>query len=172
MRLPEGDDRLRYTCDQCGTVFYQNPKIVAGALPTWEDKILICRRAIEPSVDKWTLPAGYLENGETIEECAIRETREEAGACIKDLTPYAVVNLPDINQVYFMFRARLEDEMYSAGAESREVKLVHPDGIPWEEIAFASIREVLKIYYRELREQTFSDRLHQLTIRRESFSTG
>lgn len=154
-QVPEGDDRLRCVCGNCHSVFYHNPKMVAGAIPIWEGKILLCRRAIEPALGKWTLPAGYLENGETLIECAIRETEEEAGARIVGLEPYIVVNLPHINQIYFMFRADLAAAKYSAGSESLEVKLVLPADIPWSDLAFASIREVLKVYCHDLNSKEF-----------------
>lgn len=161
-QIPEGDNRLRFVCDKCHIVFYSNPKMVVGAIPVWDGKILICRRAIEPSLGRWTLPAGYLENGETLAECAIRETAEEAGSRIIDLKPYAVVNLTHVNQVYFMFRARLADDRYAAGAESLEVKLVLPEDIPWEEFAFASIVKVLEKYCEDLNSGRFPFHMHDI----------
>ena len=161
-QIPEGDNRQRLVCDNCHTIFYHNPKTVVGVIPVWGDKILLCRRAIEPSLGKWTLPAGYLENGETLEECAIRETEEEAGARIVNLTPYTVINLPHINQVYFMFRANLAVATYAAGAESLEVKLVLPEDIPWADLAFPSIREVLVMYCQDLSSERFHFRMHDI----------
>lgn len=160
--VPDGDDRLRVVCPNCETIYYHNPKMVVGAIPVWDGKILLCKRAIEPSHGKWTLPAGYLENGETLAECAIRETEEEAEAKIVDLIPYAAVSLPHIDQVYFMFRSNLADERYAAGAESLEVKLVHPNDIPWADIAFPSIKKVLRMYCQDLCSERWT--FHMLDI--------
>lgn len=160
--VPDGDNRCRAVCPKCKEVFYQNPKMVVGAIPLWKGKILMCRRAIEPSRGKWTLPAGYLENGETLADCAMRETAEEAGARIVDLIPYAVVNLPHINQVYFMFRSNLEDGVYAAGAESLEVRLVHPDDIPWDDLAFPSIHQVLMKFSEDLCTERWTFHMHDI----------
>jgi ADP-ribose pyrophosphatase YjhB (NUDIX family) len=161
-QVPEGDNKQRFVCENCHTVFYDNPKTVVGAIPLWEDKILLCRRAIEPALGKWTLPAGYLENGETLAECAIRETEEEACAQIVDLNPYAAINLPHINQVYFMFRANLATNAYAPGEESLEVKLVSPEDIPWADLSFASIREVLRMYCQDLGSKRFQFRVSDI----------
>ncbi|MFT5701792.1 MAG: ADP-ribose pyrophosphatase YjhB (NUDIX family) [Desulforhopalus sp.] len=161
-QVPEGDNRQRFVCENCHTIFYSNPKTVVGVIPMWDDKILLCRRAIEPSLGKWTLPAGYLENGETLAECAIRETEEEACARIIDLTPYAVISIPHINQVYFMFRANLADATYAAGGESLEVKLVLPEDIPWADLSFPSIRKTLRMYCQDLRSREFHFWLHDI----------
>ncbi len=155
LKIPEGDDLPRFVCTSCKTIFYENPKMVAGALPEYNGTILLCRRAIEPAWGKWTLPAGYLENGETLAQCAMRETDEEAGAKITDPKPYVVVNLPRINQVYFIFRAQLETDRCYPGRESLEVKFLSPAEIPWEELAFSSIREVLKIYCQDTKKKEF-----------------
>ncbi|WP_163339868.1 NUDIX hydrolase [Desulfopila sp. IMCC35008] len=164
--VPDGDNRPRMVCLKCHTVFYHNPKMVVGAIPVWEGKILLCRRAIDPSRGKWTLPAGYLENGETLAECAIRETEEEAGATIVNLIPYAVVNLPHINQVYFMFRSNLLDGTYQAGDESLEVSLVRPDEVPWDDLAFTSIQQVLRMYCRDLSSERWTFHMHDIDSHR------
>lgn len=158
-QLPDGDNRFRFVCESCKTIFYQNPKMVVGAIPVWKDKILICRRAIEPSLGKWTLPAGYLENGETLEEGAIRETEEEAGAQIVGLTPYVVLNIPHIHQVYFMFRAQMAAPLFAPGAESLETKLILPEEIPWLDLAFTSIRKVLTMYCDDLKSKNYPFRM-------------
>jgi ADP-ribose pyrophosphatase YjhB (NUDIX family) len=132
--------------------------MVVGVIPVWNDKILLCRRAIEPSLGKWTLPAGYLENGETLAECAIRETEEEACARIIDLIPYVAINIPRINQVYFMFCANLAEDSYGPGEESLEVKLVAPEEIPWSAISFPSIHKTLEMYCQDLRTKSFQFR--------------
>jgi len=148
-RVPAGDDRPRYVCDTCGTVFYSNPKIVAGCIPQWKEQLLLCRRAIEPRSGLWTLPAGFMENGESTLEAAARETLEEANARVEMGKLFAYLNIPAINQVYVIFLARLLDLNFSAGAESLEVRLFHEDEIPWEDIAFPSIERALRLYYAD-----------------------
>ncbi|MCK5205636.1 MAG: NUDIX hydrolase [Desulfobacterales bacterium] len=146
---PAGDDRLRYLCESCDTVHYENPKIVVGCIPEKDRKILLCRRAIEPRSGKWTLPAGYLENGETVAQGAQRETLEEAGAKIEILAPYALFNICYVNQIYLMFRARLLDGTFKAGSESTEVRLFLEEDIPWDQIAFTVIEKTLRLYFKD-----------------------
>ncbi|UCG13178.1 MAG: NUDIX hydrolase [Deltaproteobacteria bacterium] len=148
--VPPGDDRPRFVCNACETIHYSNPKMVVGCVPELDGRILLCRRAIEPRFGKWTLPAGYLENGETVADCAKREAYEEALARVENLKSYALLNIPFINQVYFIFRAQLANDDYQAGNESLEVKLYRTDDIPWSELAFPVIREVLKLYCGDL----------------------
>lgn len=154
--IPEGDDKVRCICQVCAAVHYENPKMVVGAVPEWDSRVLLCRRAIDPARGKWTLPAGYLENGETVADCALRETREEACAILTDLTPYAMVDLPFINQVYFMFLAKLVDGVFHPGQESLETRLFSPEELPWEDIAFGSIRVVLEKYCVDRQTSTFA----------------
>jgi len=158
-RIPPGDDRPRFVCNGCETIHYSNPKMVVGCIPESNGKVLLCRRAIEPRFGKWTLPAGYMENGETVSECAKREAFEEALARIEDLRPYALLNLPFINQVYFIFRAQLANHDCQAGSESLEVDLYRPDDIPWSELAFPVIGEVLKLYCKDLVKGEFPFRM-------------
>jgi ADP-ribose pyrophosphatase YjhB (NUDIX family) len=136
-------------------VHYQNPKLVVGCIPETEDKILLCRRAIEPCYGKWTLPAGFLENGETVAEGAKRETFEEARARVEILGPYALYNICHVNQIYLMFRAQLSDNHFHPGKESLEVKLFSEKDIPWEEIAFRVITATLLKYYDDRRNGGF-----------------
>lgn len=143
LRIPVGDDRPRYGCVACGAIHYQNPKMVVGCIPQWQDKILLCRRAIEPRYGRWTLPAGYLENGETVTEGARRETREEAGAALHQLIPYGLYNICHVNQIYLMFRAQLDGLNFSPGEESLEVRLFAEEEIPWEDLAFPVIEQTL-----------------------------
>lgn len=143
-RIPPGDDRSRYVCDDCGTVHYENPKVVVGCVPVWEEKILLCKRAIEPGLGKWTLPAGYLENGETAEEGAIRETFEETGARVEIIQPYSLFHLTFADHIYFMFSARMLSPDFSPGKESLSVDLFNEAKIPWSQIAFSVIGETLK----------------------------
>ncbi len=147
--IPNGDTLARYVCPSCKIVHYQNPKVVVGCIPEWEDKILLCKRAIEPRIGWWTLPAGFMENKETIAQGAARETLEEANANVKIGALYAVYSLPYISQVYVLFRAQLLDLNFSPGVESLEVKLFSEDEIPWDEIAFRVIYNPLKVYYEE-----------------------
>jgi len=146
---PPGDDRARYICETCGVIHYQNPLMVVGCIPEKEDKILLCRRAIEPCYGQWTLPAGYLENGETVAAGAKREAYEEARARVEILAPYALYNICHVNQIYLMFRARLKDDNFQAGSESLVVRLFTEDDIPWDEIAFRVIKETIKHYYKD-----------------------
>jgi len=155
-RTPPGDDRSRFYCESCGVVHYQNPKLVVGCIPAMENQILLCRRAIEPGYGKWTLPAGYLENGESVAAGAKRETREEAQARVEILAPYALYNICHVDQIYLMFRARLIDKRFQAGSESLEVKLFDQEDIPWEEIAFRVITATLLQYFEDRRSGRFS----------------
>ena len=148
-KTPPGDDRPRYLCESCGTIHYENPKVVVGCIPEMDGKILLCRRNIEPRCGKWTLPAGYLENGETVAQGARRETVEESGARIEILAPYALFNICYVNQVYLMFRARLVDASIKAGSESSEVRLFSEKEIPWDQIAFTVIEETLRQYFKD-----------------------
>ncbi len=147
--IPEGDSLPRYVCTTCNIIHYQNPKMVVGCIPEWEDKILLCRRAIEPRRGWWTLPAGFMENNETLEQAAARETLEEANARVEIGDLYAVYSLPHISQVYVLFRARLLDLDFKPGIESLEVKLLAENEVPWEEMAFRVIHDPLKQYFKE-----------------------
>ena len=149
MRLgvPPGDTLPRVLCDACNRVFYENPKLVVGCLPLNEGgRVLLCRRAIEPRKGLWTLPSGFLENGETLEEGAIRETLEEAGARVSVARLFAGFSLPDIHQVYLLFLARLESPEFHPGHESSEARLFDPGEIPWNDLAFRAIRFCLERY--------------------------
>jgi ADP-ribose pyrophosphatase YjhB (NUDIX family) len=144
-RIPEGDDRERYVCDACGTIHYRNPRIVTGCLVTADaDSVLLCRRAIEPRRGAWTLPAGYMENGESAAEGAVRETWEEARANVELDGLYTVFDLPHIHQVYLFYRARLVGGRYASGPESLEVRVFHADELPWEDLSFPVVRDTLR----------------------------
>lgn len=155
LRIPEGDNLPRFVCSQCTTIHYQNPKIVAGCIPEWQDKILLCKRAIEPQRGYWTLPAGFMENNETTPNAAQRETQEEANANVEIISLYAMFDIPHISQVYLMFRARLLDLEFAPGEESLEVDLFTEDQIPWDELAFPVINETLKYYYQDRQRNQF-----------------
>ncbi len=144
--IPPGDNRLRHYCPGCGTIHYQNPNMVVGCLPIFEGQILLCRRAIEPRKGFWNLPAGYLENGETVEEGALRELCEEAGAEATIIRLHTLFNLPTVNQVYLFFLAHLASPRFDGGEESLEVRLFRPEEIPFEEMAFASSAFAIRQY--------------------------
>ncbi|MCZ8237691.1 MAG: NUDIX hydrolase [Leptospiraceae bacterium] len=152
--IPPGDSLPRHICKSCGEIHYSNPKIIVGALPVWEDKILLCKRAIEPRYGKWTLPCGYMENAETVEEGAIRETAEEAKANIKIISLQSVYSIPHINQIYMIFLADLVDLNFSPGEESLEVELYNEEDIPWKEIAFSAVQFSLETFLRDRRDNT------------------
>lgn len=160
--VPAGDNRLRFCCRGCGTIHYQNPKLVVGCIPEWEDRILLCRRAIEPRRGLWTVPAGFMENGETTMAGAARETLEEACARVEVLDLYALYNIPHISQVYVLFRARLLDLDFAAGEESLEVRLFSEPEMPWADLAFATVRNTLTHYWADRRSGGFQ--LHVGTI--------
>ncbi len=153
--IPEGDSRPRHVCESCKTVHYQNPNIVAGCIPTWEGRLLLCRRAIEPRLGLWTLPAGFMENGESTEQAAARETLEEACAEVDKLALYGVFSIPQINQVYMMFRASLANGSFRPGPESLDVQLFDEHEIPWDELAFPVVKLTLERYYNDLRTNKF-----------------
>jgi ADP-ribose pyrophosphatase YjhB (NUDIX family) len=155
-RIPQGDTLPRFVCDSCNTVHYQNPKMVVGCIPEWNDRILLCRRAIEPRYGLWTLPAGFMENGETAPAGAERETLEEANARVEIGDLYTFLSLPHISQVYVMFRARLLDLNFAAGTESLEVRLFAEDDVPWEHLAFRTIHFTLEHYFEDRRAGKFA----------------
>jgi ADP-ribose pyrophosphatase YjhB (NUDIX family) len=161
IRIPEGDDKPRHCCIECDSIFYLNPKNVVGTLPFYDDKVLLCKRAIQPRIGKWTLPAGFMENGESSLNGAIRETTEEAGATVtvREDSLYTLFNLPSVNQVYMFFRAELANLDFSAGIESEEVALFSEPEIPWEEIAFPVVKSTLEHYFSDMRKQKFPVRM-------------
>ena len=145
----DGDAVKRFVCTECKTIHYTNPKIVVGVLAYWEDKVLLCKRGIEPRYGYWNLPAGYLEDGERSQDGAARETMEEAGAEVDIEGVLAVYNLPQANQVYIHFLAELKDGIYSNGPESIETALFTEGEIPWNEMAFTSSYFALKRYFED-----------------------
>lgn len=156
LKQPPDDNRHRHVCTACATIHYQNPKMIVGAIPEWEDgRILLCKRAIEPRIGLWTLPAGFMENGETTPEAAARETLEEANASIQVGELYSMFNIPYINQVYLLFRARLLNLDFSPGTESLEVALFQEHEIPWEQLAFRAVSMTLKDYFADRKTGSF-----------------
>jgi ADP-ribose pyrophosphatase YjhB (NUDIX family) len=148
-RIPPGDHLPRFVCDACGTIHYQNPRVVVGCVPEHDGRILICKRAIEPRRGYWTIPAGFMENGETLQQGAARESQEEALADVEIGSLLSVVTVIGAHQVHVFFRARLRSPEFGAGPESLEVKLVMPEEIPWSDIAFPSTTFSLQKYLED-----------------------
>ncbi|WP_374763195.1 NUDIX hydrolase [Yunchengibacter salinarum] len=151
-RVPHGDDLERLVCDNCGFVHYENPKIITGAVVTFEDRFLLVRRAIEPRYGFWTIPAGYMELNETPEQGAAREAMEEACAAITVQDLLAVYTVQHISQVHMMYRAKLKEPSFAPGVESLEAQLFRWDAIPWDDLAFPTVHWVLK-HYREVSDK-------------------
>jgi ADP-ribose pyrophosphatase YjhB (NUDIX family) len=153
LAIPEGDNRPRYVCSHCDAIHYQNPKLVVGSIPVWEQdgqlKVLLCKRAIEPRYGYWTLPAGFMENAETTAEAAIRETEEEAGAHIEIGELFTLLNVAHVHQVHLFYLARLVDLDFAPGVESLEVELFAEDEIPWDDLAFPTIRTTLELFFAD-----------------------
>jgi ADP-ribose pyrophosphatase YjhB (NUDIX family) len=154
-RVPPGDSLPRHICPRCGEIHYLNPKLVIGCVAEWEDRILLCRRAIEPRYGLWTLPAGFMENGETTTQAALRETFEEACARVQIDALFSLVNVPYINQVHLFYRGQLLNTDFAAGSESLETALFFEAGIPWKELAFRSVELCLKAYFADRRAGRF-----------------
>ena len=154
-RMPADDNRDRATCTVCGNVHYENPLNVVGTVPVWGDEVLLCRRNIEPRYGLWTLPAGFMELGETIAEGAVRETVEEAGARIELEGLYTVLNVVRVGQVHFFYRARLLDTDFAPGPETIEAQLFSEAAIPWDQLAFRTVRETLLRYFEDRRSGQF-----------------
>ncbi len=155
MTIPPGDNLPRAVCSRCGHIHYENPRLVVGCVCAWENRILLCRSAIEPRLGRWTLPAGFMENGETTAAAAARETLEEACAVTIIDSPFAMINVAHINQVHLFYRGRLSRAEFAAGEESLEVGLVGEADIPWDDLAFASVRLCLQHYFEDRRRGAF-----------------
>ena len=151
LRSLDGDHLPRYVCGACGIVHYENPKLIVGCVPEYDGRILLCRRAIEPRHGYWTIPAGFMENDETTQEGARRESMEEALADVEIGSLLAVVHVLHANQVHVMFRARLPEPRFGVGAESLEVMLVSESEVPWQDIAFRSVDFALRKYFDDRR---------------------
>lgn len=149
LKVPPGDHIPRHICDNCNTIHYRNPRNIVGCIPEWQGKILLCRRAIEPRHGYWTLPAGFMENGETSLEGGIRETREEANADIIKPSLFCMFSIPHISQVYIMYRGEIKEGSASPGIESLEVAMFDEPDIPWNEIAFPVIEKTLRLYFAD-----------------------
>ena len=151
--IPEGDNRPRFVCTNCGTIHYQNPKMVIGSIPVWEQdgelKVLLCKRAIEPRYGYWTLPAGFMENGETTSAAAARETEEEAGANVELGKLFTLLNVVHVHQVHLFYLARLVDLDFAPGIESLDVQLFSENEIPWGDLAFPTSRTTLELVFAD-----------------------
>ena len=153
--IPLGDNRLRYVCTVCGEIHYQNPRVIAGVLPIYEDQVLLCKRSIEPRHGYWTLPAGFLENGESSVEGALRECMEESRATVVDPILYAIYDIPQINQVYMLYRGELSTPEFGPTSESSEVNLFYEKDIPWNQIAFPMVEITLDHYFEDRKTNRF-----------------
>jgi ADP-ribose pyrophosphatase YjhB (NUDIX family) len=165
-KVPPGDHRPRYVCPACGIIHYQNPRIVAGCVPTYEGRILMCRRAIEPRRGYWTFPAGFMENGETIQDAARRESVEEALAEVEIGSLLSIVHVLHADQVHITFRARLPQPMFGVGPESLEVVLCEEKDLPWSEIAFRSVDFALRRYVEDRRAGVETHHFATIDLRR------
>ena len=166
--IPAGDNRPRFNCPDCENILYQNPRVITGYLPYFEDKVLLCKRAIEPRKGYWTLPAGFLENGESILAGAQRESDEEAGIDLNVHELYTVFNLIDINQIYVFYRGEIIDGKHAAGDESLETQLFLESEIPWGEIAFPAVTKTLKHFFSDRQENHYPLREEDLLWRKRT----
>lgn len=163
LRIPPGDTLPRHVCTQCATIHYLNPRLVVGCVAQWQGKVLLCRRAIEPRLGLWTLPAGFMENSETTNQAALRETLEEACARIEIDELFALINVPYISQVHLFYRGQLLDTDFAAGEESLETALFCEADIPWSQLAFRSVTLCLRAYFADRRAGQFKFHEDELT---------
>lgn len=162
MEIPAGDNRDRAVCPNCEFIDYDNPRLITGTIPQYQGKILLCKRDIEPRLGYWTLPAGFMENGETTLEGALRETLEECGSTVIARQPFAMISIPRFNQVHLYYLADLQKEDFHPTSESSEVALFELDQIPWDDIAFSSVTKALKFYLQDQETGVFG--FHEDTI--------
>jgi ADP-ribose pyrophosphatase YjhB (NUDIX family) len=155
-RVPADDNRERATCTACGEIHYENPLNVVGTVPVWGEQVLLCRRAIEPRLGMWTLPAGFMELGESTADGALRETIEEAGAKVEMQDLFTVLNVVRVGQVHLFYRARMLDTSLDPGTETLEARLFREDEIPWDELAFRTVRRTLELFFEDRRKGSFS----------------
>ena len=156
LRIPSGDNRERDCCDNCGAIHYVNPRPVVGTIPVWQERVLLCKRAIEPRYGYWTLPAGFMEIGETTAQGAVRETLEEAGARVLLGPVFSMIDVPHVEQLHIFFRAELRDDDFAAGTESLDVRLFTEAEVPWPELAFRTVSTTLRLYFEDRARGTFS----------------
>ena len=155
LRIPPGDSLPRHVCDNCATIHYRNPLMVIGTLPVWQDQVLLCRRAIEPRYGLWTLPAGFMELGETTAQAALRETEEEARARVELGEAFSLLSVPHVNQVHLFYRARLLNLDFAAGEETLEVALFAEAQVPWDTIAFRTTATTLRHFFADRKTGVF-----------------
>ena len=165
MKIPDEDNRIRGVCESCNTIHYENPKIIVGSVATYKDSILLCRRAIEPKLGLWTLPAGFMELNESTSEGAIRETIEESGASITLKRLFAIHDLPFLNQVHIFFLAEMNSPNLDPGSESLEARLFTVDEIPWSDLAFKTVARTLEFFIQK-------DQNHENHVYTSLFSIG
>lgn len=165
LQIPVGDDRERFVCCSCELIHYSNPRVIVGCLPVYEGRVLLCKRAIEPRKNYWTLPAGFMENGETTVQGAARETWEEACAQVSNLDLYRIFDVPYISQVYMFYRCDLDNGEYGVGPESLETGLYEEQDIPWEQIAFPVVAETLREYFADAPSGEFPVRVSAIEHR-------
>ena len=154
-QVPAADNRDRATCTVCGQVHYENPLNVVGTVPVWGDEVLLCRRNIEPRYGLWTLPAGFLELGESTAQGALRETDEESGAQIELGALFSILNVVRVGQVHFFYLAKMTSPALDPGSETLEARLFREDEVPWDEIAFRTVRETLRFFFEDRRRGQF-----------------
>jgi ADP-ribose pyrophosphatase YjhB (NUDIX family) len=161
-RVPEGDNRERDICDHCGAIHYQNPRVVVGTVPVWEGRILLCRRAIEPRYDTWTLPAGFMELGETTEQGAARETLEESGARVQLGELFTVIDVPQVDQVHIYYLARALSPDLAPGPESLDARYYDESNIPWDDLSFRTVVTTLQHFLDDRRRGAFGAHRYSL----------
>ena len=164
MRLPDdGDTRSRAVCPACHTVHYDNPLNVVGTIAVWGTQVLLCKRNIEPRKGFWTLPAGFMELHETLAQGAARETDEEAGADITMEALFTLIDVPKVGQVHFFFLAKLNSDRFNPGHETMEARLFEEADIPWDDLAFRTVRETLKAFYADRKSGEFGFHQHVIS---------
>jgi len=171
IRIPADDTRERHVCESCGSVHYQNPRNVVGSIPVYGDQVLLCRRAIEPRLGYWTLPAGFMELGESTSAGAARETFEEAGALVEIGPLYSLLNVPHAEQVHLFYLADMSTPHFVAGEESLEVALFDENDIPWAEIAFPTVKQTLEWFFADRAAGLFEGSA-ELNVRSRDISRG
>lgn len=168
-KIPELDNRERAVCTRCGTIHYRNPRIIAGCLPVYAEQILLCRRNIEPRKGFWTLPAGFMEEGETLQQGAARETLEEAGVQVQAGKLLSMISVPHISQVHIFFLAEMAGPQHAGStSESSEIRLFAPADIPWDEIAFPTVSRTLRDYLQDKTTGTIEHRVSDILPRPRS----
>jgi ADP-ribose pyrophosphatase YjhB (NUDIX family) len=165
LSIPPGDNRPRHCCPQCQAIHYQNPKMVLGTIPMLGDRVLLCKRAIEPRYGFWTLPAGFMENDETTGQGASRETLEEAGARVDLIAPFSIIDVPHVDQIHMFFVAKMLHEDFEPGPESLEAKLFSEAQIPWDDIAFRTVSQTLRWFFADRTHHGQETLMNSATVR-------